>query len=115
MAVRLAHPLLSKSIPGVFSASFIQDLIKVSVPEADFTVRLSDGPGRMRLEFTAVFRELVQAGQPGGTWWNSWSVDAESRDAEHIGELLASELNKSRRKFAEALSDAQCWECDEIL
>lgn len=112
--MRFAHPLISKSIPGIVSASFIQDLIKVSVAEADFTIRLSLGPDTtVWLEFTAVFREPVQAGEPGGTWWSTWSIESDFRDSEHIGELLASQLAESRRKFIEALSDAQRCELQE--
>jgi hypothetical protein len=110
LAMHYAHALTQRNVPELISASFVGDVIRMQVREADFTVRLSGNPLQaMTLEFTAVFRECDDQDKPGGTWWNSWTIEAAgaSCDTDRVGELLWTELAESRRKFARALSDTR--------
>ncbi|MFE2432246.1 hypothetical protein ACFXJ5_36695 [Streptomyces sp. NPDC059373] len=105
-AIHHSRLLSGEAVAGALRMSCVGDVIRVEVPEADFSVTLEAASrGGTRLAFQSTFREARPA---GGTWWASWELelpDAAPVDRV-VGETVVAEIAAARSRFGRMIADA---------
>lgn len=98
--------LLNRELSDALRMSCEKNLIRIELPEADFTIRLipnaSDGT---RVRFEATFRD---SSPHGGTWWSSWDIELDTSAKSYVvGATIAREIHASRHKFSYLLAPSE--------